>query len=103
MTYSSFRFQFKFQYGAKRLPCQIDTKDLIVWQRAIDLVEKIYPLTQRFPREELYGLTSQLRRASKLKLKLKRNYFFPSLSCCFQPSTRALFPSASASGTMPFL
>jgi four helix bundle protein len=37
---------------------------LIVWQRAIDLVEKIYRLTQRFSREELYGLTSQLRRAA---------------------------------------
>jgi four helix bundle protein len=39
-------------------------KDLIVWQRAIDLVEKIYQITRRFPHEELYGLVSQLRRAA---------------------------------------
>ena len=38
--------------------------DLIVWQRAIDLTVCIYKLTQAFPRHELYGLTSQMRRAS---------------------------------------
>jgi len=38
-------------------------RDLVVWQRAMDLVESGYRLTGRFPREELYGLTSQLRRA----------------------------------------
>jgi four helix bundle protein len=39
-------------------------KDLRVWQRSIDLVEKVYELTKEFPREEVYGLTSQLRRAA---------------------------------------
>ena len=39
-------------------------KDLIVWQKAMDLVELVYQATKRFPREELYGLTNQLRRAS---------------------------------------
>lgn len=39
-------------------------KRLIVWQKSIDLVEKIYVHTGRFPEHELYGLTSQLRRAS---------------------------------------
>ena|ERR1035437_5227411 len=38
--------------------------DLTVWQRAIDLTVCIYKLTQKFPREETYGLTAQLRRAS---------------------------------------
>jgi four helix bundle protein len=38
--------------------------DLTVWQRAIDLTVCIYKLTQTFPREEIYGLTAQLRRAS---------------------------------------
>ncbi len=38
-------------------------RDLIVWQKAMDLVERVYIETRRFPREELYGLTSQLRRA----------------------------------------
>jgi four helix bundle protein len=37
--------------------------DLIVWQKAMDLVERIYRVSQGFPREELYGLTNQLRRA----------------------------------------
>ncbi|MCC6125837.1 MAG: four helix bundle protein [Pirellulales bacterium] len=41
-----------------------DYRDLIVWQKAIDLVEAIYLATTKFPREELYGLTIQLRRAA---------------------------------------
>jgi four helix bundle protein len=38
-------------------------KDLVVWQKAMDLVEMIYRQTNAFPKEELYGLSSQLRRA----------------------------------------
>jgi four helix bundle protein len=38
--------------------------DLIVWQRAIELTVCIYKLTRSFPKDELYGLTSQMRRAS---------------------------------------
>ena len=38
-------------------------RELLVWQRAIQLSIAIYQLTARFPREEVYGLTSQLRRA----------------------------------------
>jgi four helix bundle protein len=38
-------------------------RDLIVWQRAIEMTLAIYRLTAEFPREEAYGLTSQLRRA----------------------------------------
>ena len=38
-------------------------EDLIVWQKAIDLVVAIYTLTDKFPKEEIYGLTSQIRRA----------------------------------------
>jgi four helix bundle protein len=37
---------------------------LIVWERAIELCAAIYALTRKFPREEIYGLTNQLRRAS---------------------------------------
>lgn len=37
--------------------------DLKVWQLGMELAEKIYALTQSFPHEEIYGLTSQLRRA----------------------------------------
>jgi four helix bundle protein len=39
-------------------------EDLIVWQKAHAFVLKVYQLTARFPREELFGLTSQLRRAA---------------------------------------
>lgn len=39
-------------------------KDLKVWQQGITLVKHIYELTSSFPKDELYGLTSQLRRAA---------------------------------------
>jgi four helix bundle protein len=39
-------------------------RDLQVWQRAMQLAVAIYRLTQDFPREEQYGLTSQIRRAA---------------------------------------
>jgi four helix bundle protein len=45
-------------------PAQIKShRDLIVWQKAMDLVEAVYSATSSFPREETYGLTSQIRRA----------------------------------------
>jgi four helix bundle protein len=37
---------------------------LIVWQRAMDLVTDVYRATRAFPKEELYGLTGQIRRAA---------------------------------------
>lgn len=39
-------------------------KDLIVWNRSIELVIEVYKLTDSFPKEETYGLTSQMRRSS---------------------------------------
>lgn len=39
-------------------------KDLIVWNKSIELVEEIYKITRGFPHEELYGITSQMRRAA---------------------------------------
>ena len=39
-------------------------RDLLVWQKGIDLVRSIYQLTQTFPRDERFGLTSQIRRAA---------------------------------------
>jgi four helix bundle protein len=39
-------------------------RDLRVWQSGMELVIQIYRLTQSFPREEQYGLTSQMRRAA---------------------------------------
>jgi four helix bundle protein len=40
-----------------------DFKELVVWQKAIELTIAVYKLTQKFPKAELYGLTSQMRRA----------------------------------------
>ena len=39
-------------------------KELIVWQKSMDLVREIYMLTERFPKDELYGLRSQMERAA---------------------------------------
>ena len=38
--------------------------DLYVWQRAHEFVREIYLLSEKFPKAEMYGLTSQLRRAA---------------------------------------
>jgi len=39
-------------------------RDLVVWQKGIELAKLIYPLSARFPADERFGLTSQIRRAS---------------------------------------
>ena len=39
-------------------------RDLVAWQKAMDLVTAVYQITASFPKEELYGLISQLRRAA---------------------------------------
>lgn len=39
-------------------------KELEVWKQSIDLADAIYALTRHFPKEELYGLTSQIRRSA---------------------------------------
>jgi four helix bundle protein len=39
-------------------------QDLLVWQKAMDFVVECYRLTKRYPADEQYGLTSQLRRAA---------------------------------------
>lgn len=38
-------------------------KELIVWQKSIDLVGEVYKLTETFPKSELFGITNQMRRA----------------------------------------
>ena len=38
-------------------------RDLVAWQKAMEFVTEIYRATRTFPKDELYGLTSQLRRA----------------------------------------
>ena len=39
-------------------------RDLNIWHKGIDLVKNVYKESQNFPREEIYGLTNQLRRAA---------------------------------------
>jgi four helix bundle protein len=39
-------------------------KDLIAWQRAMDLVQAVYDATDEFPKREIYSLTDQIRRAA---------------------------------------
>lgn len=39
-------------------------RDLLVWQKGMDLMLRIYGATEKFPRSEMYGLASQMRRAA---------------------------------------
>ncbi|MHB0936548.1 MAG: four helix bundle protein [Armatimonadota bacterium] len=39
-------------------------RDLLVWQKGVDLAVECYKLTESFPKSELYGLTNQMRRAA---------------------------------------
>ncbi|MEJ2697361.1 MAG: four helix bundle protein [Candidatus Sulfobium sp.] len=41
-----------------------DHKELDVWKNSMDLVAQVYSVTREFPKEELYGLTNQIRRAA---------------------------------------
>ena len=42
----------------------MDHKELDAWKQAMNLVEEVYKLSSTFPKQELYGLTSQVRRAA---------------------------------------
>ena len=47
------------------MPGRIESyKDLVVWQQAMDLAVAVYGATRSWPKEELYGLTQQARRAA---------------------------------------
>jgi len=41
-----------------------DFRDLVVWQNGIELVDEVYRVTKTFPKDERFGLVSQLRRAA---------------------------------------
>lgn len=46
------------------MTAQFKFEKLIIWQRAMELTNKIFQVTKRFPEDEIYNLTSQIRRAS---------------------------------------
>jgi four helix bundle protein len=53
--------------GEEARGCRVgvtDYRQLKVWQSGVQLVKSVYVLSQRFPKDELYGLTSQMRRAA---------------------------------------
>src|SRR2546423_8347999 len=55
----------KGQIARRRLPMKVKNyQELIAWQKAMDLVEDVYKASREFPREEIYALTSQIRRAA---------------------------------------
>ncbi len=45
-------------------PAAQSFRDLVVWQKSVSLATAVYRMTHDFPREELYGLTSQIRRCA---------------------------------------
>jgi len=52
---------FPFKGGKMKVK---NYQELIAWQKAMDLVEDVYRASRTFPREEIYALTSQIRRAA---------------------------------------
>jgi four helix bundle protein len=80
----------------------ISYKDLNIWKRSIKVVEEIYKMTKNFPKEEIYGLTSQLRRSAvsipsnisegfaRFYNKEYRQFLFISLGSCAELSTQII-------------
>ena len=80
-------------------------KDLNIWKRSIELVEDIYKLTKSFPKEELYGLTSQMRRAAvsipsnisegftRFHNKEYKQFLYIALGSCSELSTQIIIAS----------
>ena len=80
-------------------------KDLNIWKRSIRLVEDIYKISQNFPKEEIYGLTSQLKRAAvsipsniaegftRLHNKEYRQFLYISLGSCAELNTQIIISS----------
>lgn len=75
-------------------------RDLNIWKIAIELVKSIYKTTDKFPREKMYGLTSQMRRAAvsipsnvaegfrRFHNKEYRQFLYVSLGSCAELETQ---------------
>ncbi|MHC4072808.1 MAG: four helix bundle protein [Planctomycetota bacterium] len=80
-------------------------QDLRIWQKGIQLVENVYAVSRSFPKEERYGLQSQLRRAAvsipsniaegfaRLHNKEYRNFLYISLGSCAELTTQIIIAS----------
>jgi four helix bundle protein len=55
------RFKNKF---IKIMDKILSYRDLLIWKKSMELIVDIYKVSAKFPKEEIYGLTSQIRRAS---------------------------------------
>ncbi|MFH1867629.1 MAG: four helix bundle protein [Candidatus Omnitrophota bacterium] len=76
-------------------------RDLDIWKKSIELVSRIYMLTNQFPNTEIYGLSSQMRRASvsvpsnvaegfrRRHNKEYRHFLYISLGSCAELETQA--------------
>lgn len=58
------RFEVTKIYRILKLIVMSTFRDLLIWQKSMILVTEIYQLTNTFPKEEIYGLTSQIRRCA---------------------------------------
>ena len=77
-------------------------KDLRIWQKGIEIVSDIYILTKKFPKEELFSLTSQLRRSAisipsniaegfkRFHNKEYRQFLFITLGSCAELETQII-------------
>jgi len=80
-------------------------KDLDIWKRSVKLVEDVYKTTNPFPKEEIYGLTSQLKRAvisipsnisegfARFHNKEYRQFLYISLGSCAELTTQIIIAS----------
>jgi four helix bundle protein len=80
-------------------------QDLEIWKRSMKLVEEIYNLTKAFPNDEIYGLTSQLRRSAvsipsniaegfgRFHNKEYRQFLYLSLGSCAEFTTQLIIAS----------
>ena len=80
-------------------------KDLRIWQKGIQLVEDVYAVSGNFPKEEIYGLQSQLRRSAvsipsniaegfaRLHNKEYRNFLYICLGSCAELTTQIIIAS----------
>lgn len=59
-----FHYFITYKFKTYKLIKMSNFRKLLVWQKAMSLTTKIYTSTQKFPKEEIFGLTSQLRRCT---------------------------------------